>query len=135
MKLGSKFVGCSDKVAAALGPDVMKTVKPLIPDLLAALPVLLYQGRIPSTAYTVLSIVESMCEFVKTTCKHVGSDSTLTSKGELACIGFACSTLWEGACTCHTRCCVVKAPCSLYNYVHLHKVSAKSAPQIDEPLQ
>ena len=45
MKPGSKFVGCSDKVAAALGPDVMKTVKPLIPDLLAALPVLLYQGR------------------------------------------------------------------------------------------
>lgn len=44
MKPGTKFISCSDKVAAALGPDVMKTVKPLIPDLLAALPVLLYQG-------------------------------------------------------------------------------------------
>ena len=41
---GFKFVSCSDKVGAALGPDVMKTVKPLIPDLLGALPVLLYQG-------------------------------------------------------------------------------------------
>ena len=45
VKPNTTFVGCSDKVAAVLGPDVMKSVKPLIPDLLAALPVLLYQGE------------------------------------------------------------------------------------------
>lgn len=45
VKPNTTFVGCSDKVAAVLGPDVMKSVKPLIPDLLAALPVLLYQGQ------------------------------------------------------------------------------------------
>lgn len=45
VKPNTTFVGCSDKVASALGPDVMKSVKPLIPDLLAALPVLLYQGE------------------------------------------------------------------------------------------
>lgn len=44
MKPGTKFEGCSERVAEALGPDVMKSVKDLIPDLLAALPVLLYQG-------------------------------------------------------------------------------------------
>lgn len=44
MKPGTKFEGCSGRVAEALGPDVMKSVKALIPDLLAALPVLLYQG-------------------------------------------------------------------------------------------
>jgi hypothetical protein len=44
VKPNTTFVGCSDKVAAVLGPDVMKSVKSLIPDLLAALPVLLYQG-------------------------------------------------------------------------------------------
>ena len=45
VKPNTTFVGCSDKVAAVLGPDVMKSVKSLIPDLLAALPVLLYQGQ------------------------------------------------------------------------------------------
>lgn len=45
VKPNTTFVGCSDKVASVLGPDVMKSVKPLIPDLLAALPVLLYQGQ------------------------------------------------------------------------------------------
>ena len=44
VKPNTKFEGCSSKVAAALGPDVMKSVKYLIPDLLSALPVLLYQG-------------------------------------------------------------------------------------------
>ena len=44
MKPNTKFEGCSSKVAAALGPDVMKSVKYLIPDLLSTLPVLLYQG-------------------------------------------------------------------------------------------
>ena len=44
VKPNFKFEGCSSKVAAALGPDVMKSVKHLIPDLLSALPVLLYQG-------------------------------------------------------------------------------------------
>ncbi|KAL3157467.1 hypothetical protein ABBQ32_011934 [Trebouxia sp. C0010 RCD-2024] len=45
VKPGTKFEGCSERVAEALGPDVMKSVKDLIPDLLAALPVLLYQGQ------------------------------------------------------------------------------------------
>ncbi len=45
VKPNTTFVGCSDKVASVLGPDVMKSVKPLIPDLLAAVPVLLYQGQ------------------------------------------------------------------------------------------
>lgn len=45
VKPNTTFVGCSDKVASVLGPDVMKSVKSLIPDLLAALPVLLYQGQ------------------------------------------------------------------------------------------
>ena len=44
VKPNTSFVGCSEEVASALAPDVMKTVKPLIPDLLAHLPVLLYQG-------------------------------------------------------------------------------------------
>lgn len=39
------FVGCDPEVARALAPDVMKSVKHLIPDLLAHLPVLLYQGQ------------------------------------------------------------------------------------------
>ncbi len=39
------YESCSDKVGDALGPDVMKSVKHLIPDILAALPLLLYQGR------------------------------------------------------------------------------------------
>lgn len=44
VKPNTKFEGCSSKVAAALGPNFMKSVKYLIPDLLSALPVLLYQG-------------------------------------------------------------------------------------------
>lgn len=39
------FVACSDNVADALGPDVMKSVKHLIPDILVHIPVLLYQGQ------------------------------------------------------------------------------------------
>ncbi|BDA47762.1 probable serine carboxypeptidase CPVL [Coccomyxa sp. Obi] len=39
------YESCSDKVGDALGPDVMKSVKHLIPDILAALPMLLYQGQ------------------------------------------------------------------------------------------
>ena len=39
------FLECSDKVGAALGPDVLKSVKHLVPDILASLPLLLYQGR------------------------------------------------------------------------------------------
>ena len=38
------FVGCSPVVDRILAPDVMKSVKHLVPDLLANLPVLLYQG-------------------------------------------------------------------------------------------
>lgn len=50
VKPNTKFEGCSSKVAAALGPDIMRSVKHLIPDLLSALPVLLYQGM--SDAFT-----------------------------------------------------------------------------------
>ena len=39
-----KFEECSEEVGNALGPDVMKSVKHLIPDILASLPLLLYQG-------------------------------------------------------------------------------------------
>ena len=38
------FEECSGEVGDALGPDVMKSVKHLIPDVLASLPLLLYQG-------------------------------------------------------------------------------------------
>ncbi|EFN52575.1 hypothetical protein CHLNCDRAFT_138581 [Chlorella variabilis] len=46
---GLRFESCSDEVGEALGPDVMKTVKHLVPDLLAAYPMLLYQGRGPGS--------------------------------------------------------------------------------------
>ena len=39
------FESCSEKVGEALGPDVMKSVKPLVPDILSSIPVLLYQGQ------------------------------------------------------------------------------------------
>lgn len=39
------FESCSDRVGEALGPDVMQSVAYLMPDILAALPVLLYQGQ------------------------------------------------------------------------------------------
>ncbi len=39
------FVGCSEEVNRILSPDVMKSVKHLFPDLLATMPVLLYQGK------------------------------------------------------------------------------------------
>ncbi len=39
------YESCSEKVGDALGPDVMKSVKHLIPDILASLPLLLYQGK------------------------------------------------------------------------------------------
>lgn len=38
------YVACSEAVADALGPDVMRSVRHLVPDLLAAYPLLLYQG-------------------------------------------------------------------------------------------
>jgi vitellogenic carboxypeptidase-like protein len=39
-----EFQSCSDAVGEALGADVMRSVKALLPDLLAAYPLLLYQG-------------------------------------------------------------------------------------------
>jgi hypothetical protein len=39
------YESCSERVGDALGPDVMKSVKYLIPDILSALPLLLYQGE------------------------------------------------------------------------------------------
>ena len=59
VKPNTTFVSCSEKVGAVLDPDVMKSVKPLIPDLLAALPVLLYQGVSQTDQYTVIGIVNS----------------------------------------------------------------------------
>ena len=41
------FESCSEKVGNALGPDVMKSVKPLISDILSSVPLLLYQGLCP----------------------------------------------------------------------------------------
>ena len=42
---GINFTSCSDVVDRILQPDVMKDVADLVPDLLAELPVLLYQGQ------------------------------------------------------------------------------------------
>lgn len=42
---GSRYAACSPAVGAALGPDVMQSVRRLIPDLLEAYPLLLYQGE------------------------------------------------------------------------------------------
>ncbi|KAK9811811.1 hypothetical protein WJX72_010540 [[Myrmecia] bisecta] len=39
------FEGCSEHVGQVLGPDVMRSVAFLLPDLLANMPVLLYQGQ------------------------------------------------------------------------------------------
>ncbi|KAL4855518.1 Serine carboxypeptidase-like 50 [Chlorella vulgaris] len=41
---GLRFESCSSEVGDALGADVMKSVRYLLPDLLAAYPLLLYQG-------------------------------------------------------------------------------------------
>jgi vitellogenic carboxypeptidase-like protein len=41
---GATFEACSAEVADAMGPDVMKSIKHLIPDILAHIPMLLYQG-------------------------------------------------------------------------------------------
>lgn len=64
MKAGTNFTSCSEKVAAALGPDVMKTVKPLIPDLLNAMPVLLYQGESSCYVYMHCAWRMSSLQFV-----------------------------------------------------------------------
>ena len=45
MQADINFTSCSDVVDRILQPDVMKDVANLVPDLLAALPVLLYQGH------------------------------------------------------------------------------------------
>ena len=50
-----RFLECSDKVGAALGPDVLKSVKHLVPDILASLPLLLYQGKASSPHIDALS--------------------------------------------------------------------------------
>ena len=44
MPAGLQYESCSERVGEVLGRDVMKTVAPLIPDLLAAYPLLLFQG-------------------------------------------------------------------------------------------
>lgn len=45
VKADINFTSCSDVVDRILQPDVMRDVADLIPDLLAELPVLLYQGQ------------------------------------------------------------------------------------------
>lgn len=46
------FESCSAAVGDALGPDVMRSVARLVPDLLAArLPLLLYQGKAGARAW------------------------------------------------------------------------------------
>lgn len=45
MEPGLRFESCSSEVGDALGADVMKSVRYLLPDLLAAYPLLLYQGE------------------------------------------------------------------------------------------
>ena len=42
------FEGCSPRVEKALSADIMKSVKSVVSDLLASLPMLLYQGPLPS---------------------------------------------------------------------------------------
>lgn len=39
------FTSCSAQVAESMGPDVMRSVLHLLPDIVEAMPVLLYQGR------------------------------------------------------------------------------------------
>lgn len=39
-----EFVSCSNKVGEAMGPDVMRSVLHLLPDVVEAMPLLLYQG-------------------------------------------------------------------------------------------
>ena len=47
MPVGKVWIRKSEAVKAALLEDIMRSVAPLVPDLLAALPVLLYQGAPP----------------------------------------------------------------------------------------
>ena len=48
------FEGCSPRVEKALSADIMKSVKSVVPDLLASLPMLLYQGPLPSMGLAAL---------------------------------------------------------------------------------
>ena len=58
MPKGVHFLECSDAVGAALGPDVLKSVKHLVPDILASLPLLLYQGGVTSHEFPSSSLVD-----------------------------------------------------------------------------
>lgn len=49
MPKGKEWIRKSEAVKAALLDDIMRSVAPLFPDLLAALPVLLYQGAPPAS--------------------------------------------------------------------------------------
>lgn len=42
------FVSCSAEVERILGPDIMRSVAHLVPDILEHLPILLYQGSSPA---------------------------------------------------------------------------------------
>ena len=48
------FEGCSPRVEQALSADIMRSAKSIIPDLLASLPMLLYQGPLQSTGQVTL---------------------------------------------------------------------------------
>lgn len=77
VKPGTKFEGCSGRVAQALGPDVMQSVKHLVPDLLAALPVLLYQGVSGWHTYSVA------CSDHQLTCLHAAAMRLLLGKHDM----------------------------------------------------
>ena len=52
MPASKEWIRKSEAVKAALLEDIMRSVAPLFPDLLAALPVLLYQGAAPRSSPT-----------------------------------------------------------------------------------
>ena len=52
MPKGKEWIRKSEAVKAALLEDIMRSVAPLFPDLLAVLPVLLYQGAAPRSLLT-----------------------------------------------------------------------------------
>ena len=98
VKPNTTFVGCSDKVASVLGPDVMKSVKPLIPDLLAALPVLLYQGQ-SGSLHVVQSVTSLLAPHVIRTMKAIILDS-MAILPVLLCQW----SVWQSLCGLHQAC-------------------------------
>ncbi|KXZ46405.1 hypothetical protein GPECTOR_44g8 [Gonium pectorale] len=71
------YVSCSDAVRAAMGADVMRSVKHLLPDILARIPVLLYQGQ-----YDILDGVASVTSWLSNL-EWPGAKEFGAAKGEL----------------------------------------------------